>query len=852
MSRGARAASSAGGSGGDGGLRQWLINQNFYMEKGADAKNATHLLMTGGKLCVADDQYDTFLRYYADDLARKSSNLWWSLHENATRYSRVYFDFDIGEWAEREGAEMSREHIMKFVRILQKQVLAHFPSVATRRRGVDNKLDHAGLCIVLAAPTAFMQKFNEKEQTMQWRRKTGLHIIFPYLYADLNQLLQLRTATIDALDRESDKFPAPDKANSWAAVIDEQVYTNNAGLRMPGSDKFDTCDACRKKRSAMCSVCNGRERVRIERPYWPIMSLDATGASTIQWQALRDDPLRMLQLCTIRKPYQYVNNPPFVVPPNAAVYADTPIIYTVDTQYILDNLPDNDMGSGVVGSRGGSLRNSTDDDLALPRDDVSRTRNPGTSWTLAAREGRGSKRSTSSAMLSANPITGAKKGTGMSAGARADFAASRELQHFEEGHFFCEQFQAFLRSLDKEWPEYGRICVLNVKRSIPNSFRSYHRLKPGEAETPEALRYRKQITDEMTSIDDPRPCIYLIAVKGQGSRYCHNVGREHSTSKIYFYANSEGIMQRCFCKKRNTPAADVASNRSAVADGGIPNDDLPFCSAYSSKPIKWTNYPRGYAILQTFFNYRRHGAIDQPTFSGSLPTIRRPEGSSRNAPFSNLIDQIAKGIEDNEEGDADDNENSDEKRRKQKEDERLQREEELAEYSNILDGPLAQSSPWRSRDHQSTTCSTSPHLASNAPNAAPHPGPLEQQSHRRISTDESDTVTPEELARLLSTSGRAGVFDEPIKKGSGGGHQSVGEIVIPSLPLPTSLEQAHQQAVTLMTRNLRGQSKRIERFTGGLPRRDDIAPELLARLAPPPMVPNSPYTSAPSLRNKTF
>jgi hypothetical protein len=59
---------------------------------------------------------------------------------------------------------------------------------------------------------------------------------------------------------------------------------------------------------------------------------------------------------------------------------------------------------------------------------------------------------------------------------------------------------------------------------------------------------------------------YFIKVWGEGSNWCSNVQRLHSSSTIYFVINRVGVSQRCFCKKKNP---DVAT----------------FCSAYASPPI---------------------------------------------------------------------------------------------------------------------------------------------------------------------------------------------------------------------------------------------------------------------------
>jgi hypothetical protein len=50
-------------------------------------------------------------------------------------------------------------------------------------------------------------------------------------------------------------------------------------------------------------------------------------------------------------------------------------------------------------------------------------------------------------------------------------------------------------------------------------------------------------------------CVYLKS----NSRYCHNVGREHATSTVYFQVSRIGVQQRCFCRKDDRGCATYGS-----------------------------------------------------------------------------------------------------------------------------------------------------------------------------------------------------------------------------------------------------------------------------------------------------
>lgn len=545
----------------------WLKRQHFYWPKGKPHGGATHLVTMadgkqGGVLSIADDQHGAFLLHIANDWAHTCDQCSWSIHENATRYSRVYFKLNFDEAvASREG-EMDASFLEKVVRVLQKRVIAHFPEVAKAVRS--GAVETRGCCVVLAAPPSFAPEPSEA----QLRRKISFHIVFPYLYADLNQLLQLHTATVDALDRQRHEVPPPGGANSWDIVIDANVYTTrDAGLCMPG-------------RSTLCAACANKNNDGLARAYAPMLALDTRGeCDVVMVQSLRSDGLKMLRLCTIRMPYQYTNDPPFHGPK----FTDTPIIYTIDEAYIRAN---------------------------LPRSENDRSTNPGTSQSLAARESRGLKRKAAS--QSVDPLTGLKRGAKLSKGARQDLSESRVLERFPGDHHLAEVFQSFLRNCGT-WPQYRNICVIELRRL---KSKGQPGTKPSEPESMEALMLAEQSLQNMTKIDDVVSCNYMIFVQGGGCRYCQNIDGEHQSAKVYFFANYEGIAQRCFCNEQ--------TNRSSV-----------FCSAYTSQFVKWTSSAHGYFVRETFFGAANCAAIGRSSIGRSSIgrfTIGQQPTAPRDAP----------------------------------------------------------------------------------------------------------------------------------------------------------------------------------------------------------------------------
>ena len=71
---------------------------------------------------------------------------------------------------------------------------------------------------------------------------------------------------------------------------------------------------------------------------------------------------------------------------------------------------------------------------------------------------------------------------------------------------------------------------------------------------------------------------YTVHVKGEYSRYCHNISREHSNNRIYFYICSEGMVQRCHDNQED------------------PEMKFGICSKYSSATI-----PLTYSLQQLLF-----------------------------------------------------------------------------------------------------------------------------------------------------------------------------------------------------------------------------------------------------------
>lgn len=61
---------------------------------------------------------------------------------------------------------------------------------------------------------------------------------------------------------------------------------------------------------------------------------------------------------------------------------------------------------------------------------------------------------------------------------------------------------------------------------------------------------------------------YRAKVRGEGANYCTNVRRCHTSSTIYFIFKSDGVVQRCYCKKEGTADTPCSKYTGPLAKYG--------------------------------------------------------------------------------------------------------------------------------------------------------------------------------------------------------------------------------------------------------------------------------------------
>lgn len=195
------------------------------------------------------------------------------------------------------GARLSRAFLDKFVNALQRVVFEYF---ATSLKSRD---DPRLTCIVLTTPkdkydveVHFSKKARSKTILIK-KRKCGMHIVWPWLYATQNDMLDLREGWLRAVGQAcGDRLPT---SNTWDEVIDKNIYREKASaLRMVNCDKVETCKRCKKSPALRydCPECHGAPPAS-GRVYRPEFSFDGNGRLTTHATECLKDTYHMLKLC---------------------------------------------------------------------------------------------------------------------------------------------------------------------------------------------------------------------------------------------------------------------------------------------------------------------------------------------------------------------------------------------------------------------------------------------------------------------------------------------------------------------------------------------------------------------------
>lgn len=428
------------------GLFQWLEKYRVRTEKLEDgsekAEVPTHYSLVGGKFNIPREKHQEWLRLYAAHLQRGREPVFFI--ELRTPIFRMHFDVDL---------------IQPTVPTLSDIVsMAQISTQAMRRFYPDTSAPHYSkrfITLILKSPTMSKGPW-EGDGTVVEVKKTGFHIIWPFLLVNQDQALTLRESCV--IDMVQQLPPRQPPSNSYEDVIDECVLTDN-GLRMVGSDKAKTCPICKGKRE--CDLCR-RGKVPEHRVYEPFCILNEHGEldeAMFARLSQPEDKLPCVRLCSIRA-FAAEPTPGYVKPPLA---------------------PTKDVESVTRAKRRLAVQKAKVEKGKLSYEE-------GVKWLSDASE------------------------------------IPREAAVFAQVQEFLQQ-----RMGHAEW---GNVLIKRFMFS-------------------------------------PAAGKYFVKVWGEGSLWCSNVRRMHYSSTIYFVISRTGVVQKCFCKKKN-PDAPV------------------FCSSYSSPPIKLT------------------------------------------------------------------------------------------------------------------------------------------------------------------------------------------------------------------------------------------------------------------------
>lgn len=279
---------------------QWL--SPYTIPPGSKDKVETHMSLAGGpfgRLSIPDDKHETWLSVYANELEKNRHSLFFA--ERRTPIFRMHFDLDF--------CQPDPVDLLLFTALARtcREVFRNFfPHVAD-----DAKMWRCAILVATPKPTTVAPT---EEADDGQRVKSGCHMLWPWMYVDQVQALQMRANVVDTLMRTWP--PRGGRENSYDDVVDRTVLTSN-GLRMMGSDKASRCKHCKKTTRDKCLPCNGTGIITENRPYVLAMVLNHEGEADVErLAAWQNDLFTCVRFTSIRSSRQE-HSAGFVVPAHA-------------------------------------------------------------------------------------------------------------------------------------------------------------------------------------------------------------------------------------------------------------------------------------------------------------------------------------------------------------------------------------------------------------------------------------------------------------------------------------------------------------------------------------------------------
>lgn len=279
----------------------------FTIVPGSRDKVETHMSLAGGpygRLSIPDEMHEAWLRVYTAELKKNKHSLFFA--ERRTPIFRMHFDLDFCE-TEPVGLHT----LTAIARECRRVFRPFFPTVP----------EDAPMwrCVLLVASPKPATGPPVTEDDDGVRVKSGCHMLWPWMYVNQVQALQLRANVVDTLVRTWP--PRPPTANSYDDVVDRTVLKSN-GLRMMGSDKASRCKKCNTPAARNnCKPCKGTGVIAENRPYTLSMVLNATGEPDVErLEAWKNDLFKCVRFTSIRSS-RVEHSAGFVVPSHAVVDA---------------------------------------------------------------------------------------------------------------------------------------------------------------------------------------------------------------------------------------------------------------------------------------------------------------------------------------------------------------------------------------------------------------------------------------------------------------------------------------------------------------------------------------------------
>jgi len=208
-------------------LKQWVIQNKYYIKSGTKQIKPTHYLLDGGIWKIPLNEYDTFLRLLSKDLR---TGYKYYLSENKSEIFRFICDLDF-----YHSKVIEMEYLTNIVDIINTILLEYYP--------LEN-------CKVIICGT-------ESKNAGDGLIKTGFHLVWPKLWVSLSTAKSIREIIVNKL---------PENEHNWEDVVDKAIYDQN-GLRMIGSRKMSKCKNCE---GDYCEKCQGVGRIDEGRVYKPV------------------------------------------------------------------------------------------------------------------------------------------------------------------------------------------------------------------------------------------------------------------------------------------------------------------------------------------------------------------------------------------------------------------------------------------------------------------------------------------------------------------------------------------------------------------------------------------------------